>query len=601
MTPTSLPNALAATTVAIVVHYGDPALTARSVRSIGQGSVRPGLLIVVDNGPEPITAQELAGLDLHYRVIRPGRNVGFAAAVNMAFAEAPNFSWVWLLNNDAEAAPTAFAELLDAAARLDGPGLISSLIKDAETHEIWFERARFYPWRLESNHVPTTDAITDHAIDPGRPSIFGVPYLPGCSLLFAAEIGSPAGLLDPSYFVYGEDIDLALRAIDRGWPLSVARRSVVMHRPASGATAQDRERLLAESAVRIVRRRFPLLLPLSLGGGIFLGILRALLQRRLQLMTARLSGYLAGLRTSASTGAPREDIPQGVDPRPEKSTVAAVIVTYHPQPGFAERIRNLAAQVGAVLIVDNASTPDEVEEIRAAVGGVSAEIIQNSVNVGLATALNQGVRWSAERGYAWALTLDQDTIAGPHLLGEAARVFDAFRADHPAVIGARAHADQMARSSTAPGRQTPVVITAGALNSVAAWRAVGGFRDDFFIDSVDSEYCLRARSRGYGVLIANTPTITHMIGQPSRHQTSIRAFWTSNHDRRRRYYITRNRIITWRRYAMREPRYVLYEIRETAKDLIKLCLVEDDRGGKLAAVARGLFDGLRGVGGEIPR
>ena len=274
MTVASRSGSIAERTLAIVVHYGDPTLTELCLRSVDDGRTRPGLLVVIDNDPRLLSPSLLDGLTVEHRLIRPGENVGFAAAVNRAIAAHPGFDWVWLLNNDAIAEPGAFHELVETASRATDPALISSLIVDAVSGEVWFERARFYPWRLESRHNRVRGSSGADVIDPGRASILGVPYLPGCSVLVPLDIAGPWGLLDPSFFVYGEDIDLALRAMDRGWPLIVSRLSVVLHRPSSGAGEETRERLLAESGSLIVRRRFLLLLPFSIFSGLALGVLR---------------------------------------------------------------------------------------------------------------------------------------------------------------------------------------------------------------------------------------------------------------------------------------------------------------------------------------
>ncbi len=288
---------LATRTLAVVVHYGDPSLTERCVASILGGTARPGLLIVVDNGPVHVDSAALHGSVVPFRLIRSMHNIGFAAAVNQAVAEGGDFDWIWLLNNDARAEPSALEELLASAHRSGGLALISSLVLDEETRQIWFERARFYPWRLESKHVRVRRARSPDDIDPGRPSRFSIPYLSGCSLLVPRQALDNGGLLDPSFFVYGEDIDLALRASERGWPLRVARRSLVLHRASSGTAPARREFLIAEGSARIVRRRYRGLLPVALAVGSMLGVVRAAMARDPARLTARLSGYRRALNS----------------------------------------------------------------------------------------------------------------------------------------------------------------------------------------------------------------------------------------------------------------------------------------------------------------
>lgn len=300
-------------------------------------------------------------------------------------------------------------------------------------------------------------------------------------------------------------------------------------------------------------------------------------------------------RAQATVGA---QVMRQRDPRPASESVAAVVVTYHPDPGLVERMRPLIGRVGALAVVDNGSNDLELASLDQLVRDGAVSVIRNGTNLGIAAALNQGFSWAEAQGYAWVLTLDQDTEPGPDVVSEAAKVFDAFPAPPPAVIGA---SSDVRDCDDVPGRPKECVITAGAVTSVAAWAAVGRFREDFFIDYVDIEFCLRARAHGLGVLICCRPTIRHSIGHPSRHRTRLRSFTSTNHDRVRRYYITRNRVHVWRAYWRREPRYVLFDMRAATKELVKLVLFETDRSAKIRGILRGSIDGLRGVTGIGPR
>ncbi len=294
--------------------------------------------------------------------------------------------------------------------------------------------------------------------------------------------------------------------------------------------------------------------------------------------------------TAARTRSPTTK--SGLDARPALDNVAAVIVTHHPDVGLVERVRPLIGQVSAIVIVDNASSEAEFAPVDALERGGVAVSIRNDTNLGIATALNRGLSWAESNGYAWALTLDQDTAPGPDVVSEAARVFDAYPTPPPAAIGAGRSRE---KSEGAVGHVTDAIVTAGALHSIRLWASLGRFREDFFIDYVDVEFCLRARARGYAVLVGCRPTIQHEIGAPMRHETPFRSFTPSNHNRIRRYYITRNRILVWRGYWRREPRYVSADIQAAVKEMIKLVLFEQDRPAKVRAVLRGHYDGLRGA------
>lgn len=283
-------------TLTIVVHYGDPALTRAAVDSILRDRVRPHRLAIVDNGPGHF---DDAGLGESVSVLRPGRNIGFAAAVNAA-VEAfvrDDTSLIWLFNNDAVAEPGALEALLASMRRSENKALVSSLINDASTGDAWFERARFYPWRLESRHVRGPSRRRADTVDRLPPSAKSIAYLPACSLLAPRALFDAIGGLDTSFFLYGEDVDLSVKASRLGYDLVVANASVVSHRASSGSTMRYRQRAQAEAALRLTARYYPWMVPSALIGGTLYGLRRTWSSRQPWWVTQRLAGYADALET----------------------------------------------------------------------------------------------------------------------------------------------------------------------------------------------------------------------------------------------------------------------------------------------------------------
>ena len=95
---------------AVIAHYGDTAVTARAVESLQAGRSAPDSILIVDNGGE---LPDMPGVE----VMRPGRNIGFAAAVRAGSlrAAAAGADWVWVFNNDAVATEACLEQLLAAA------------------------------------------------------------------------------------------------------------------------------------------------------------------------------------------------------------------------------------------------------------------------------------------------------------------------------------------------------------------------------------------------------------------------------------------------------------------------------------------------------
>ena len=129
---------------------------------------------------------------------------------------------------------------------------------------------------------------------------------------------------------------------------------------------------------------------------------------------------------------------------------------------------------------------------------------------------------------------------------------------------------------------------------VALWEHVGGFRDDFFIDHVDDEFCLRVRRAGGRVWRLNKSLIEHRIGDPSRSR------WALNHPPLRWFYMVRNHIWTIRMHFLFDPVWALYTIALKARLVVGTLSHEDRVIPKARQMARGLWQGMARAPEEQP-
>ena len=159
--------------------------------------------------------------------------------------------------------------------------------------------------------------------------------------------------------------------------------------------------------------------------------------------------------------------------------VAAVIVTYGPDDGFAARLARTAGQVGRVIVVDN-HTDESVRRVLRGLAAPRIEVIENPRNLGIGAALNQGVRRAAALGCAWVLTLDQDSEVDADLIQGLGAVYAGCPfLEQVALVSANArskHSGQIAVRCPSPAvayveAKTP--ITSGSLLRVAAYAAAG--------------------------------------------------------------------------------------------------------------------------------
>jgi rhamnosyltransferase len=291
---------------------------------------------------------------------------------------------------------------------------------------------------------------------------------------------------------------------------------------------------------------------------------------------------------------------EGALPPPVSQAVCAVIVTYYPGSGLVDRVERVTKQVAQIVIVDNGSSELHIEQIRKIADRWAIHLILNASNEGIAHALNAGAQWAALQGYRWILTLDQDTAVGPDMMDS---MREAFRGchfpDQLAVIGSnyrdkvtgRVLSEVIGSKRSSDGEIT-TVLTSGSLISVDAFEAIGGFRDEFFIDCVDHEYCLRARSHGFHVIMTSKPVMEHGIGHTTEHRLLWKKVGTSNHSPTRQYFMTRNTLILAQEYIGKEPGWVLSYLWSWCKSILRVCLFEEERIAKIKQIIRGCVDGV---------
>ncbi|MFI5057710.1 MAG: glycosyltransferase family 2 protein [Candidatus Acidiferrales bacterium] len=277
---------------------------------------------------------------------------------------------------------------------------------------------------------------------------------------------------------------------------------------------------------------------------------------------------------------------------PCKENICAVVVTYFPDGGFCDRSKSIRDQVDHIVLVDNGSDAICLDCIQSLLSEPDVDLIQNPTNLGVATALNQGVRWAHEKGYAWALLFDQDTTPWPDTLQKLTKAYEEFPdKDRVAALGCNRFL-----KSPAPGMRrwtvAKTVITSGTLLSLQAAREIGPFRDEFFIDCVDFEFCLRARSMRFEIIEILEPMMSHSIGNPK----PVRLLWfgarTSNHRPWRWYYMVRNNVVLIREYFWGEPVWALQAAFLRIRDCAIVLLVENARISKVKYMILGFYDAI---------
>ncbi|BBU28239.1 dTDP-rhamnosyl transferase RfbF [Burkholderia sp. THE68] len=291
--------------------------------------------------------------------------------------------------------------------------------------------------------------------------------------------------------------------------------------------------------------------------------------------------------------------------------LGAVVVFYNPDSSCIDRANRLARWCRCV-VVDNTPAREESERIRASLDP-SIVYLPNYANVGIATALNQGIERLIADGFELAMLFDQDSESTRDLIGGLANVMRACiaRRERVALVGP-AYEDARLRGlapfvrfgyfklqRVMPAGDVPLdvdfLISSGSCVNLACWREIGPMDDALFIDFVDTEWCIRAKSRGFRVLGVPWISMTHELGEEP-----VRAFGRNYpmHSPVRHYYLFRNAVTLLKRGYVPCTWKSTELIKLPVRLVIYACFVPDGRTHVKMSL-RGLWHGLIGRLGPL--
>ena len=300
--------------------------------------------------------------------------------------------------------------------------------------------------------------------------------------------------------------------------------------------------------------------------------------------------------------------------------VAAVIVTYNPElTTYFRGLDAIARQVGLVIVVDNASGGIPVGRIEGVArdSGIEAKVIVLPRNEGLGTAINVGIGEARSGGYPHIILFDQDSVPE---VGMVARLKQAYKDlsekdESIAAVGPQFRDPENGHLSgfvdIINGRfrlvrcddserfvQVGMMISSGSFIPMCAINAVGDMDETLFIDYVDTEWCLRARSKGWMAYGTCGAIMEHSLGEHRRRVWLLRWHNIPCHAPFRYYYILRNILILSRRdYIYSEARKALYVY--AIKLVVCLLFLLPNRFKNMIMALRGIIDGIRRNSGPM--
>ena len=259
--------------------------------------------------------------------------------------------------------------------------------------------------------------------------------------------------------------------------------------------------------------------------------------------------------------------------------ISAIIITYNPNIiNLINNINTFCNDVNFVILVDNSTDIQKKNEIK------NFAIISNYVyldmfgNVGIAKALNQGIKIAKNLNSSWALTMDQDS----YFLTGISKYKDYIKNNnnnHTLLL----YPAFLISNNIKLFFGDKFVMQSGNLLNIDIYNKIGTYRDDYFIDFVDYEYCLRGNRTGYKLINISNIILEHNTGDIKYVNFLGISFTYFESNPIRYYYVTRNGLDTALKYNNLKILSIIFKL------FFRVLLIENKKNKKLKYISKGFI------------
>lgn len=286
------------------------------------------------------------------------------------------------------------------------------------------------------------------------------------------------------------------------------------------------------------------------------------------------------------------------------NSVWGVITAFHPDD-LGPAVTRLISQTTGVVVVDDGSGAGAEQQLSVA-RAAGAEVVALPHNVGIAAALNVGVRHALALGADAVVTFDQDSSVPSDFVKRLRELHDEVSqtVQAPVVVVPQyfASVDQTVHRGRGAPLSARNAIQSGMLIPHDVVEKVGFFREELFIDLVDTEYALRCEVAGVFAYGVPGLRLEHHLGGRYRPRGALlhRVGVVTLSSPFRYYYRVRNRTLIEKDYLRHFPARLLRDGIIDRLHFAFALLLSRPRRTMWRVLRTGARDGRRGVGGRIP-
>jgi GT2 family glycosyltransferase len=216
----------------VTVLYKSDAVLEGFFKSLSIQTFKNYHLYVIDNSPSSVTDRLIEKLSGEYPIpnfthIKNAKNFGVAKGNNQGIELAlrEKAEYILLLNNDIEFYQDFLVEEMVKHAESENEDIIIPKIFYHNTRTIWLAGGKLQRSKGIITHVGVDKEDSE---EYNKPAYFD--YAPTCFMLISKRLFDTIGIMDEKYFVYYDDTDFIIRAINKSFKIFYLPLLEVFHK-----------------------------------------------------------------------------------------------------------------------------------------------------------------------------------------------------------------------------------------------------------------------------------------------------------------------------------------------------------------------------------
>lgn len=286
-------------------------------------------------------------------------------------------------------------------------------------------------------------------------------------------------------------------------------------------------------------------------------------------------------------------------------TKCVIIVTYEPELNNLMRLSSCvqSAEFTPVIVDNSLKNPVRQKDV-----SDGSKIISMGKNAGIAAAQNAGIQYAIDSGAKIFGFFDQDsgadaallqrleknlTIHGDCVVAPLALETGTFREYPVQRLNRIGYPYDVYVKGRVEPEKVDIVISSGMMTTAGVLKTAGNYDEDFFIDFVDIEWCLRCKKSGIPIFVIPDAILMHKIGNET---IAMDKMEITVHSPVRTYYKVRNAFLLLRKKA--GPVFSVRQILPALLHNFLLIFRVENKREYAKYYATGILHGILGVRGE---